>query len=191
MANGLEWYDYRLPSPPTMADSVPCFLPNPSIFSLGVSQYLSNHTSGIFWSSVVTDSLLLYFNPRCSDARQIDFFATASSWNRTRKQRSPANTGDLERRYSAGCQWAGLAHNSCYPNRQWNSQSLPCVSGHKLALSAEHVVSILSVQSYVLCSHYLHSPDLTIGTQQTLLSVDESSISSPWYYRQPSASMWV
>ena len=180
---------YRLPSPLTMADSVACFQPNPAIFSLGVSQYVLNRTSGIYWSSVGTDIFLLYCSPRCGDARQVDFFATAYSWNRTRKPRSPANTGDLERRYNAGCQWAGLAYYSCYPNRREESQSLPRISGHKLALSAEHIVSVLSVQSYVLCS-YSHL-DLTSGTQRTLLSVDDSSISSHWYYWQSSAFMWV
>ena len=174
-----------------MADPVACFQPNPDILNLGVSQYISNRTSGIYWSVLGTDSLLCYSSPRCSDARQVDFFAKEFSWNRTRKPRSPANTGDLERRYNTGYQWDGLASCNCYPNRPGKTQSLLCVSGHKLALSAEHIVSILSVQSYVLCS-YLHS-DLTSGThwQRTLLSVDNIPISQPWYYWQSSPSMWV
>ena len=43
--------------------------------------------------------------------------------------------------------------------------------------SAEHIVSVLFVQSYVLCS-YLHS-GLTSGTQRTLLSAGDGFISSP------------
>lgn len=156
--NARQMYDTnisRLPFPLTMADSdTIChgFDPNPAIFGLGVSWYLSNRTSVICWSSVVTDILLLYSRPRCSGARQVDFFETADSWNRTRKPKSPANTGDIERRYNPGCQWAGLAYHSCYPNRREKTHSLPCISGHKLALSAEHIVPILSVQPYVLCS---------------------------------------
>jgi len=183
----------RLPSPLTMADSVKTcdhgFDPNPAIFGLGVSRYLSNRTSGIYWSSVVTDILLLYSSPRCSGACQVDFFKMADSWNWTRKPGNPANTGDLERRYRPGCQCAGLADYSCYPNCRGESHSLPCISGHKPALSAEHIVSILSVQSYVLCL-YLYS-GLTSGTQRTLLSVDDGFISSPWYYSQSSPFMWV
>jgi len=144
----------------TMEDSVKTcggFAPNPAIFGLGVSRYLSNRTSGIYWSSVVTDILLLYSSPRCSGACQVDFSEMADLWNWTRKPGSPANTGDLERRYSPGCQWVGLAYYSCYPNCRGESHSLPCISGHKLALSAEHIVSILSIQSYVLCSYFIRA----------------------------------
>ena len=92
----------------------------------------------------------------CSGTHHVDFYETADSWNWTRKSRSPANKGDLERRYGPGCQWAGLAYHSCYPIRHRKSYSLPCILDHKLALYAEQIVSILSVQSYVLCS-YLYS----------------------------------
>ena len=182
----------KLPFLLTMVDSIKTcsgFAPNPAIFGLGVSRCLSNRTSGIYWSSVVTDILLLHSTPHCSGACQVDFFETADSWNWRRKPGSPANRGDLEHRYSPGCQWAGLAYYSCYPNCCGESHSLPCVSGYKLALSAEHIVSILSIQSYVLCS-YLYSC-LTSGTQWTLLSIDNGFISSPWYYWQSSPSMWV
>ena len=145
------------------------------------------------WDSLIiyvgTAILLFYCSPCCSDARQVDFFATAFSWNGTRKPRRPANSGDIERRYSPGCHWARLACYSRYPNHRETTQSLPCVSDHNLTLSPEYIVSILSVQPYVLCSH-LHS-GLTNGTQRTLLSVDDRSISSPWYFWQSSPSMWV
>ena len=133
-----------------------------------------------------------------STHRQIDYWkpyngchvaTTPTLWNWTRKPRSPANTGDLERHYSPGCQWAGLAYHSCYLNRHRKSYSLPCILDHKLVLYVEHIVSILSIQSYVLCS-YLHSC-LMSGTQPTLLSVDDGFISLPWCYWLPSPSMWV
>ena len=130
-----------------------CFDPNPSVFGLGVSSYLSNRTSGIHWSSVDTAILLYSCNPRCCDARQVVLFATAFSWNRRRKPRRPAKTGDLERRYKPGCHYTGLAFYSRYPNHRGTTQSIPCVYDHKLALSLEHIVSILSVQPYVLCPH--------------------------------------
>ena len=45
----------RLPSPLTMPVADPItstctgFRPNPAIFGLGVSRYLSNHIGGIYW----------------------------------------------------------------------------------------------------------------------------------------------
>ena len=75
----------------------------------------------------------------------------------------------LQHRVSLG--WACLLQPLFKPPRKNSVFTM-----HKFALSSEHIVSILSVPSYVLCS-YLYS-GLTNDTRRTLFSFDDGFISS-------------